>query len=347
MELTAFGNGLAPAIPQQGTSQMAAVAREAQEVQAAVFMARQFPRNCGQALSNIEADCTRVRLAEQAVYEYPRGGQTVSGPSIRLAEVISQRWGNMDCGWKVTDSTRPGESTCMAWAWDLETNMRKRIEFVVQHIRDTKKETKILTDQRDIYELVANQSQRRLRNCILAIIPGDVVEAAINACESTLANKGNIETKRKEIVDLFKKMDVEVEAIEKRLGKKISAMSSVQYVGLVKIHSSMRDGMSKKSDWFEDILNPEKIAQASADAAKPGAADLPHEAKAKSEAELNESNIAIGDFLDTANHFEDLGGDLAATLKMKTDQIVKLPIARIRAATSLLKTAIDNARKQK
>jgi len=38
----------------------------------------------------------RARVwAEVASYEYPRGNEKVSGPSIRLAEVLAQCWGNM------------------------------------------------------------------------------------------------------------------------------------------------------------------------------------------------------------------------------------------------------------
>ena len=72
--------------------------REAQEVQAAVFMAKRFPRDENFALARINQSCQRRGLAEKAIYTYPKGGQNVTGPSIRLAEAIAQAWGNIQSG---------------------------------------------------------------------------------------------------------------------------------------------------------------------------------------------------------------------------------------------------------
>src|SRR5690606_13682459 len=120
----------------------------------------------------------RPFLAQQAIYAYPRGPQTVTGPSIRLAEAMAQAWGNLDCGIREI-SQADGVSVAEAYAIDLETNIRISKTFHVRHVRDTKQGKKRLTDSRDIYELVANQGARRLRACILGILPGDVVDAAV------------------------------------------------------------------------------------------------------------------------------------------------------------------------
>ncbi|PWW19485.1 hypothetical protein DFO73_12055 [Cytobacillus oceanisediminis] len=64
----------------------------------------------------------------------------------------------------------------MAYAWDLETNVRQEKVFTVKHSRKAKGSITKLDDPRDIYELVANNGARRLRSYILGIIPGDIVE---------------------------------------------------------------------------------------------------------------------------------------------------------------------------
>jgi len=67
-----------------------------QEIQGMVFMAKQFPRDPFQAWQRIkEGVFAKKHWPEVASYEYPRGGEKVSGPSIRLAEVLAQNWGNM------------------------------------------------------------------------------------------------------------------------------------------------------------------------------------------------------------------------------------------------------------
>ena len=142
------------------------VSRQAQEVQAAMVIAKRFPRDEVEAFNRVMQSCKRKSLAESAMYEYPRGGTKVTGPSIRLAEAIAQNWGNIDFG--ITElEQKNGESQVMAYAWDLETNSRQVKIFSVPHIRSTKKGNVPLTDPRDIYEMVANQGARRLRSCIL------------------------------------------------------------------------------------------------------------------------------------------------------------------------------------
>ncbi|WP_331490569.1 hypothetical protein, partial [Metaclostridioides mangenotii] len=64
--------------------------RQAQEVQAAMIIAKKFPRDEVEAFNRILKSCQRKSLAEQSMYEYPRGGQKVTGPSIRLAEALAQ-----------------------------------------------------------------------------------------------------------------------------------------------------------------------------------------------------------------------------------------------------------------
>ncbi len=74
------------------------------------------------------------------------------------------------------------QSTVEAFAWDVEeANTRQTKVFQVRHWRHTKQGGYKLTDPRDIYELVANNGARRLRACILGVIPGDVIDAAV-AC---------------------------------------------------------------------------------------------------------------------------------------------------------------------
>lgn len=225
--------------------------RAIQEVQAAMIIAKRFPRDVKAALDRILNSCTRVTLAEQAVYTYSRGGTDISGPSIRLAEAVAQQWGNLQFGIRELEQ-RDGESTVEAFAWDLETNTRQVKVFQVPHERHTRQGAKALTDPRDIYELVANQGARRLRACILGVIPGDVVDEAVKQCDATLsASADNSADAQKKIVEAFAVYRVSKDQIEKRIQRRISAITPAQVVQLRKILLSMRDGMSGPEDWFE------------------------------------------------------------------------------------------------
>lgn len=228
------------------------------EVHAAMTIARMNPRNQLAAMDRILNACTRPSLADAAVYTYTKGGTDVSGPSIRLAEAIAQAWGNMQFGIREIDQSG-GESTVQAYAWDVETNTRREITFQVPHIRHTRKGQYDLTDPREIYELVANQGSRRLRACILAVIPGDVTETAVKQCEMTMKTTADTSAEAvQKMVTAFAAFDVTKEQIEKRIQRRLDAIQPAQIVSLKKVYASLRDGMSVAADWFEIGAEPEK-----------------------------------------------------------------------------------------
>ena len=223
------------------------------EVQAAMVIARMNPRDQRASMDRILNACTRPSLADAAVYTYARGGTNISGPSIRLAEAMAQNWGNMQFGIREL-SNAGGESVVQAYAWDVETNTRREVTFQVQHVRHTKSGAKKLDDPRDIYELVANQGSRRLRACILAVIPGDVTEAAVNQCEATMHAKADTSAEAvSKLVAAFNQYGVTKEQIEKRIQRRMDAIQPAQIVALRKVYASLKDGMSTASEWFESI----------------------------------------------------------------------------------------------
>lgn len=229
------------------TDQQRAVA----EVQAAMMIARMNPRDAIAAMDRILNACSRPTLAEAAVYQYSRGGSDVSGPSIRLAEAIAQQWGNIQFGIRELEQ-RNGESTVQAFAWDVETNTRREVTFHVPHMRHTKKGAYKLDDPRDVYEMVANQGARRLRACILAVIPGDVIEAAVKQCEMTMRAKADTSPEAmQKMLEAFAAFGVTKEQIERRIQRRIDAIQPAQVVTLKKIYASLRDGMSSPADWFD------------------------------------------------------------------------------------------------
>lgn len=241
----------APAKSENTSMTEVAGSRAEHEVQAAFIVAKRFPRNQHESYSAIMESCKRPFLAEQAMYAYPRGGSLVTGPSIRLAESMAQAWGNLDCGVREISQSN-GVSVAEAYAIDLQTNTRVTKVFHVKHERHTKKGVTRLTDPRDIYELVANQGARRLRACILGVIPGDVVEAAVDRCKKTLESSDvPLSEQIRKMVTAFDEFGVKVEHLEKRLGHKLDATIGQEIVTLKGIYKSLKDGMAHREDFFE------------------------------------------------------------------------------------------------
>ncbi|CCN24151.1 conserved hypothetical protein [Bordetella bronchiseptica 1289] len=231
-------------------------ARGVAEVQAKLLMAQQFPRDQVQAMDNILNAFTRPRLAEVAKYQFSRGGSEVDGPSIRSAETIAQNWGNMEFGFREVARGRGTDgvtySEVEAFAFDLQSRTRRQLQFQVRHWRDTKKGGYPIKDERDIYELMSNMAQRRVRACILAIVPGDVIDAAMEQAEVTLKSKADTSPEAmQKMVDAFAPFGVSKDHIEKRIQRRLESIQPAQVVSLKKIYASLRDGMSAASDWFD------------------------------------------------------------------------------------------------
>lgn len=228
--------------------------RAIQEVQAALIIAKRFPRDQDAAYLRIMKACDRYSLAEQAEYAYPKGGKSVTGPSIRLAEVIMQNWGNANFGIRELSHSRE-ESEVEAFAWDLETNLKQTKTFSVPHKRYTKAKGNVsLSDPRDIYELTANQGARRMRACMLGIVPGDIVEAAIAKCRETV-RKGIGE---KPLIDqiratlkAFDGLGITKDLIEKRLGHGTDTIIEDELIELNNIGRSIKDNITTREEWFD------------------------------------------------------------------------------------------------
>lgn len=247
-------NPFLPTAPQNSavSTVQSDVQRSVAEVQAALVIAKQFPRNPIEAYDRVMNACQRPGLAQSAVYSYARGGSSISGPSIRLAEMLAQNWGNIQYGIRELSSEN-GESTVEAFAWDVETNTRQTKVFQVPHKRYTRNGSKKLEDPRDIYELVANNGARRLRACILGVIPGDVVDAAVDQCEKTIHASADTSPEGvQKLVVAFEQFNVTKADIEGFIQRRVDAITPANVVSLRKIFTSLRDGISSPKDWFKN-----------------------------------------------------------------------------------------------
>ncbi|CAM2142584.1 conserved protein of unknown function [Pararobbsia alpina] len=230
--------------------------RELAETQVKYLMAQQFPRDEIANTDKILNAFTRPTLAEQSQYQFSRGGSDISGPSIRAAEAMAQHWGNIEQGFRERSRGVDGKgvpfSEVEAFCVDLESRTSKRLQFIVKHWRDTRQGGYQIKEERDIYELIANQAQRRVRACILALIPGDVIDAAMQQAEVTLKAKADTSPEAiQKIVAAFEPFGVTKEHIEKRIQRRLDAIQPAQVVSLKRIYASLRDGMSSPSEWFD------------------------------------------------------------------------------------------------
>lgn len=258
------------------------------EAQGKLVVAKRFPRDEASSFAKAMVACSRISLAQAAIYAYPKGGKTVSGPSIRLAEELARCWGNIEYGIREL-SRKPGESEMQAYCHDLENNVYSVQNFTVKHIRDTQGGGKALMDERDIYEITANMGGRRLRSRIMAVLPPDYIDAAVEACRKTIAggNGEAVEDRIKRMVAAFAKLGVKADLIAKRLGHVLDETTPDELAELTGIHNGIRDGASTVADWFGD--SPKQAPSADG---KPGRLSAIIEANRKPKEEAPEEQQA-------------------------------------------------------
>lgn len=225
--------------------------RAVTEAQGKLLLAKQFPRDEALAYSKIMTSCQRPALAAVGEYAYPRGGQKVSGPSIRLAEELARCWGNIDYGIREL-SRQEGNSEMEAYAWDVETNTYSSQKFTVRHIRDKRGGGQALTDERDIYEITANMGGRRLRARLLAILPPDLVDAAVQQCRNTLAGSSQepVADRVRRMVEAFGRFGVKATHLSAHLGKSLDDCLPEDIANLQAVYNSIKNGQAQAGDFF-------------------------------------------------------------------------------------------------
>jgi hypothetical protein len=196
--------------------------RAAAEVLAAVRVAQECPRDLQLARVMMQDSCRQPYLAERAFYRFPRGGQTVTGPTVHLARELARCFGNVQYG--IAELRRDdeyGQSEMLAFAWDVQTNTRTSNTFIVPHLRDKKGGPERLVDVRDIYENNANNGARRMRQAIYAILPPFFTEEAQEICRQTLKDGGGRPLAHRigDAIAGFRKLGVDLDRIEAKLGR--------------------------------------------------------------------------------------------------------------------------------
>lgn len=253
-----------------------AVAAEKQfEIQSAIVLAKRFPRDEDQAFQKLMKACQRSSFAEDAEYSFPRGGQPVKGPSVFLAREAARVWTNIRYGLTITRDDQQSRQI-QAWSWDLETNTKISAEDDFRKLIFRKGKGWIEPDERDLRELTNRRGAILIRNCVLQILPKDLIEDALDTCRETL--RSNVakdpDSARKKILMAFSELNVTAEMLAAYLGHPVAQSSPAEIADLRAVYKSISDG---NTTWA-DYVNGNSEA---------GAADLKQKTETKA-AELKE-----------------------------------------------------------
>lgn len=249
------------------------------EIQSAIVIARRFPRSEDAAYAKLMASCQRQAFAEAASYSFPRGGSEVSGPSVDLAREAARIWGNIRYGLEIVRDDDDSRQI-RGWAWDLETNVKTTAEDEFRKLVQRKAKGGgtqwIKPDERDLRELTNRRGAILVRNCLLQLLPKDLVEEALLRAKARMEEgaKADPDAARRRLIEAFGSLGVSAEQLEQYLGHPLAQSAPKEIAALRQIYASIRDG---NSTWSE--YSTPKSATPDDNGAAPPVATKPEAAK--------------------------------------------------------------------
>lgn len=258
-----------PADNRLGQGTAVEMSRAVAEVHAAMYAARQFPRDEDGAIRSMENSCRQLYVAEKAFYRLPRAGSAVTGPTVHLARELARCWGHIQYGiveMRRDDDAR--QSEMQAFAWDVQTGTRPIHTFIVPHRRDKTdkktgvKSTEDLASMQEIYESNTNAASRRLRELIFAVLPSWYRERATNLCNETLATGDGtpLNDRIENAIAGFRAIGVSPDQLEKKLNLARIRWTGHEVAQLGVTYRSIQRGEVNRDDEFPaPIVTPEEI----------------------------------------------------------------------------------------
>lgn len=227
------------------------------EVEAQLTAAHKYPRSVGRFLREAATLATMSQdIAASCIYSVPRDGKQITGPSVRLAEIVASAYGNLHFGARIVEEGEK-EITAQGVAWDLEKNVRVTVET---KRRITGRNGRRFSD--DMVITTGNAAASiALRNAIFRVIPRSYVLAVYDqARKVAVGDAKTLDTKRTAVLERFEKLGVPRERVLARIGR-----ASVEDVGLedlemlIGMGTAIKDGDARIDEMFP-VAAPAPVA---------------------------------------------------------------------------------------
>lgn len=266
----------------------------AAQVQAAIHarytLALRRPRDLDRVRVDLLKDCQRPRFAQVARYAKPMGGSKIEGPSIRFVEAAIRHFRNvLPESMVIFDDER--RRIVRVSVTDLENNITysqdvavdKTVERrngadrqIVGQRQNSKGETVfvVLATEDELSTKQAAAVSKALRTCALRLLPGDLVDEAMEAVIATRRGgaKTDPDAERKKICDDFAEVGVTPEQLKEYLGHDLVALSEKEASHLWDVRCAMKEG----ARWSEIIgdTDDKPTSQGEASQSQPRGASL-------------------------------------------------------------------------
>lgn len=239
------------------TDSVGAIVRS--EVDAQLSAAHKYPRSIATFLSEATTMATMTQeIAESCMYSVPRDGKTITGPSVRLAEICASAYGNLHVGSRTIDETETN-IVAQGVAWDLQKNLRVSVET---RRRITGRNGKRYS--KDLITMTGNAAASiALRNAIFRVVPRAYVDMIYDRARIVaIGDAKTLVDRRTTLMERLLKMGITRERVLTRVEK-----PGVEDIGLQEIEvliglgTAIKNGDSTADEAFPEVPRPGAAAE--------------------------------------------------------------------------------------
>lgn len=253
------------------------------QIERMVAFAMRAPRDVTTFMrSAISSATLNEDIAGSCMYAVPRSGQTIKGPSVRLAEIVATSWRNL---WAETTIAHEDERwiTARAVVWDVERNTCISVD-VRRRITDRK--GKRFGD--DMIQTTANAAMSiAYRNAVFKVVPAALWRQVYDeAARVVVGDAQTIGEKRTQCLAHFAKMGVTAERVLSAVGAKSDADLDAEALTTLKGYANaIKEGEASIESCFP-------LAAAAPSEPDAGSLALADKVRAKREVEAAEAAAA-------------------------------------------------------
>lgn len=233
------------------------------EVDIQISTAKRFPRSITKSAANITALATTDEdTAQSCYYSLPRGGKTILGPSVRLAEIAAGQFGNIRAGARIISIAASGDNPSVvvqAVAHDLENNVAVSIEKRGRIFQKKNSDGTRQPVSDDDVNLAANRiSAIAFRDAVFKIIPRGLVMPAMEAARKLVAGEAKSSTKKRDgvVARLIQIGATEAQILAFCGVPKVGDITAAHVADLIGIGQAIRAGETTIEEAFEVATEP-------------------------------------------------------------------------------------------
>ena len=234
------------------------------EIDMKVATAKQYPR----VLSRVKQDMLSFatldeETASACFYTLPRGGKTIQGPSVRLAEIAISSFGNISAATRVLSVEASGENphvTIQSVCHDMQNNVTVSIEKRrAINAKKNKDGTRKPISDDDIQLAVNACSAVAFRDAAFKVIPQALIKPVFDAAKRVaVGDVKSLSVNRQKVIDRLKQMG----ALEDRIlavveARKVDDVTVEKLEILIGLGTSIRDGQTTIEKAFPPIEQEE------------------------------------------------------------------------------------------